>query len=312
MYMTKTCAAFWNHTNLRSGDKIYPCCRFKKPIQSFDGNVSRILHSDEYQKLRTQDVSTMPECAKCMHEESNGKESLRQQFNKEYTQDKIELKYFEVGFDNICDLACDGCWSEWSHTWALKEKPNASLKEVIVSTKDLHSTPSSINKVVFLGGEPLMTNRHRRFLESFDSLDNLEVEYFTNGMHELQEADYSILGQCKRVHFTVSIDGYRDLNEKVRSNSKWDKVLNTLNTIADRFNYTIHTTIHKNNWHGLPKLAEFTKKYANWTTNVLTFPQKLDIIYLTYDEKNELRKILDKYDIPSSEYIRAHINGNME
>ena len=38
-----------------------------------------------------------------------------------------------------------------------------------------------------------MTNRHRRFLETFKDLQNLEVEYFTNGMHKLQEEDYQLL-----------------------------------------------------------------------------------------------------------------------
>jgi MoaA/NifB/PqqE/SkfB family radical SAM enzyme len=247
-----------------------------------------------------------------MYEEVNGKESLRQRFNKEYTQDAVQLKYFEIGFDNICDLACDGCCSEWSHTWGLKEDPTATTKQVIASTDKLYNIPEGINKVVFLGGEPLMTNRHRRFLERIDTLQNLEVEYFTNGMHELHQDDYAILAQCKRVHFTVSIDGYGKLNENVRSNSKWDKVLNTLDTIADTFDYTIHTTIHKNNWHGLPMMAKFTQDYKHWTTNILTYPKKLDIMYLTKNKKNKLLKILDNYNIPNSDYIRVHINGKME
>jgi hypothetical protein len=59
----KKCAAFWKHTNLRNSDKIFPCCRFKQPVGVFDGNVSEILHSDVYNKLRLTDVSTLPACA---------------------------------------------------------------------------------------------------------------------------------------------------------------------------------------------------------------------------------------------------------
>ena len=66
-------------------------------------------------------------------------------------------------------------------------------------TEEFTNIPSTVSKVVFLGGEPLMTNIHRRFLESFDTLEDLEVEYFTNGMHKLVEEDYILLNECKQI-----------------------------------------------------------------------------------------------------------------
>lgn len=305
-----TCAALHNHTNIRGGDRVYPCCRYKTPLQAFDGNVDNILHSEEYTALRKNFTLDNPNCAKCKHEESLGKESLRERFNKTYTTDEVKLRYLEVGFDNICDLTCDGCWEEWSSSWWVKKNPDLPAKQGITSTTEFRNIPESIDKVVFLGGEPLMTNRHRRFLESFDTLDHLEVEYFTNGMHSLQEADYKLLIKCKRVHFTVSIDAYGNLNDQVRSGSVWNRVVKTLDNIADTFDYTIHTTIHKNNWHGLPDMYQWTKKYAKWTTNVLTFPKKLDIINLEQCDKQKLLDILDKFDIPNKEYIRTHLKGD--
>jgi sulfatase maturation enzyme AslB (radical SAM superfamily) len=306
--MTK-CAALYNHVNIRGGDRIYPCCRFKHSIQHFDGNVDNVLESYSYNLLRSRMLSgeKLPECTKCWKEEELGQESLRQQFNKTYTTDEIKLRYLEVGFDNICDLTCDGCWEEWSHSWFVKKNPTANPKAGITSTTEFRNIPESIEKVVFLGGEPLMTNRHRRFLESFDTLEHLEVEYFTNGMHQLRNEDIQLLNQCKHVHFTVSIDGYGKLNEKVRRGSDWITVVNTLDQISKLFDYTIHTTIHKNNWHGLPELATWTKKYSTWTTNVLTFPNKLDIINLTSLNKEQLLDILKTYNIPNSEYITAHL-----
>ena len=306
------CAALYNHTNLRGGDRIYPCCRFKSSIQWFDGDVDNILNSYNYNLLRKRMESgeKLPECAKCWHEEDLGKESLRQWFNKTYSTDEIKLRYLEVGFDNICDLTCDGCWEEWSSSWWVKKNPNLPAKQGITSTIELKNIPESIEKVVFLGGEPLMTNRHRRFLESFDTLEHLEVEYFTNGMHDLKEEDTNLLKKCKRVHFTVSIDGYGELNETVRSGSVWDIVIKTLNQIANNFEYTIHTTIHRNNWHGLPEMFNWTKKYSKWTTNILTFPQELDIINLEQCDKNKLKNILQTYDIPNKEYIQSHLKGD--
>lgn len=307
----KKCAAFWNHTNLRSGNRIYPCCRFKESVQSFNGNVGNILFSDEYDKLRNTDVSKLPGCAKCMYEESNGKESLREKFNKQYNTEEIKLQYFEVGFDNICNLSCDGCWSEWSHTWALKEDPSKTIKQVIVSTDELYNIPDTINKVLFLGGEPLMTNRHRKFLQNLKSLDYLEVVYNTNGMHLLLQDDIDLLLKCKHVEIIVSIDGYSKLNEKVRSGSDWQQIQNLIKQVKGIFDLTIHTTIHKNNWHGLRDLYNWIiQNNFNWTTNVLTYPTKLDIINLTESEKHQLKEILDTVDIPNSGYIKEHLDGH--
>ena len=304
------CAALYNHTNLRGGDRIFPCCRYKEHIQWFNGDVKNILNSYMYNKLRADmEQDWLPGCGKCQHEESLGKESLRQWFNKNYSMDKVELKYFEVGFDNICDLTCDGCWEEWSSSWWVKKNPNLPAKQGITSTTELRNIPESIEKVVFLGGEPLMTNRHRRFLESFDTLEHLEVEYFTNGMHKLQEADYDILQKCKRVHFTISVDGHGIVNELVRSGSVWSRVNKTIEEIADTFDYTIHSVIHKNNWRGLPELATWAKTHKKWTTNVLTYPKNLDIINLEQYEKETLKEWVDIYDVPNRQYIKAHLQG---
>ena len=308
-HFRSNCAALYNHTNVRGGNRVYPCCRYKQPIQTFDGDIGNILHSEEYNQLRENWSINDPNCAKCLHEEILGKESLRQRLNQEYTTKEVKLQYLEVGFDNICDLTCDGCWEEWSSSWWAKKNPDLPPKQGITSTEEFTNIPSTVNKVVFLGGEPLMTNRHRHFLESFDTLEDLEVEYFTNGMHKLVEEDYILLNECKRVHFTVSIDGVGALNEKVRNGSVWSRVLKTLQEIHSTFDYTIHTTIHKNNWHGLPELAEFTKNYANWTTNVLTYPKKLDIINLEQSEKDKLIQILNAYEIPNRQYIEAHLKG---
>ena len=86
-------------------------------------------------------------------------------------------------------------------------------------------------------------------------------------------------------------------------------MLKTLEEISDTFDYTIHTTLHKNNWQGLPDLFNFTKKYKKWTINLLTYPKNLDIINLEQSDKDKLIKILKTYEIPNRQYIEAHMKG---
>lgn len=314
--MTQThpskCSAFYNHTNIRGGNRVFPCCRFKRSIQTFDGNLSSVLHSKEYNDIRKlSETVRLPECAKCWHEEDLGKESLRQWFNKNYSSDTIELKYLEIGFDNICNLTCDGCWEEWSSSWWVKKNPTLSPKTGITSLKEIEQVPTGIEKIVFLGGEPLMTSRHRKFLESIDNLSIVDVEYFTNGMFSLKTSDHLILKKCKSVKFTISIDGYGKLNEVVRSGSNWDTIIKNTKDITKKYKTVVHTVVHKNNWHGLPKMLSWTQENSYmWTTNILTYPKELDIINLDAQSKQQLIKICNLHNIPNKQYIISHLKEN--
>ena len=134
--MLTKCAAFWHHTNLRPDNKIFPCCRYKESIITFDGKLSGILDHDVYKNLRTK-VSNgeyLPGCDKCYQEERLGKKSLRQQFNEQYDTETVSLDYLEIGFDNICNLTCDGCWDEFSHSWAKKNNIDTPVKFLIKKT----------------------------------------------------------------------------------------------------------------------------------------------------------------------------------
>ena len=122
------CAAFWHHTNIRNDNNVFPCCRFKTPIQKFNGDVVNILNSAEYKELR-EHQGPIAGCAKCDYEEFMGKESLREQFNKQYDMETVKLEFLEVGLDNICNLTCDGCWDEFSSSWA--KKSNRDRKSVV-------------------------------------------------------------------------------------------------------------------------------------------------------------------------------------
>lgn len=305
------CSAFWRHANLRGDDRIFPCCRFKTPAGTFTGSLVKILSSKEYKKLREQSTAGIPidGCEKCYHEESLGKESLRQQFNKEYNRDSVKLEYFEIGFDNICNLTCDGCFDEFSSAWAEKNHPDTPKKLLITKTKEITSVPRTIKKIMFLGGEPLMTNRHRRFLKKVNNKHLVTVTYNTNGTFSLDSETIELLDEFKHVNFIVSIDGYGALNERVRSGSKWSDIIEFINQVEDLdFDISVHTTIHTNNWFGLEDLSKFVERMKlPWTTNVLTYPKKLDIINLSAEDKLEFRTKLEQLNVPNKDYILNHI-----
>lgn len=296
------CAAFWHHTNIRNDNKVFPCCRFKTPIQEFDGDVVNILNSKQYKALREHE-GPIAGCAKCDYEESKGVRSLRQKFNEEYDTETISLNFLEVGLDNICNLTCDGCWSEFSSSWA--KKNNETI--VVRSSNEITELPKTINKIVFLGGEPLMTTRHLKLLRIANRKE-IMVTYNTNGTFLLDNETIQLLKECRSVHFILSIDGYGKLNDQVRSGSNWNNILEFIDQIvALRFDITVHTVIHKNNWHGLPELEEFLRSRSlMWSTNILTYPKHLDIA--TLENKNDIIETVKSTNVPNKEYILKHLN----
>lgn len=305
--MTNTCAAFWKHTNIRGGNNIYPCCRFKHPIAKFNGNLNEVLHSKEYQKLREVDALTLSGCSKCAYEESMGTKSLRQKFNDAFDTDGVALEFLEIGFDNICNLTCDGCYPEFSSSWSKKLYPNAPKSHHYTSIEEIQSVPDTIKKVVFLGGEPLMTSRHEKFLRMVSDPSKVSISYNTNGTHILSKAIIRLLKTFKDVHFILSIDGYKELNEKVRSGSKWDDILGFIDVLKDNhFSMSVNSVLHLNNWFGMADLERFVSTLnVEWDLTILTYPKKLNIN--NYSNKQKIIDSIKLTNIPNKNYVIKHL-----
>lgn len=306
------CAAFWKHTNIRNNNKIYPCCRYKSSIAKFDGDLEKVLYLPKYEELRNSDVSQKWECSKCIEEEKLGKKSLRQKFNNKYDTDTIELKFLELGLDNICNLTCDGCYGEFSSEWSKIENPDKPNSYHIRSTKEFDSVPDTVDKILFLGGEPLMTKRHYKVLEQVNNKNNVSITYNTNGTFLLNDQTIKLLKKFKSVKFIVSIDGFGELNDKVRTGSKWDDILIFIQQIKKlNFKISVNSVLHLNNWHGFGQLAEFISIMdLEWSVNVLTYPNHLNIINLK--DKDKCLSLINSIDnLPNKEYIIRHINENI-
>jgi len=300
------CAAFWKHTNIRNSNKIYPCCRYKTPVATFDGDVESILHSKVYKELRQADY--LEGCSKCYYEEAQGKESLRQRFNAEYDTDTVELKYLELGLDNVCNLACDGCFGEFSSEWSKIENPDKPKSYHVRSTKDFNYVPDTVDKILFLGGEPLMTKRHLKILKLIQNKKLTSVIYNTNGTFLLDIETQEVLKSLKNVKFILSIDGYGELNDRTRSGSKWNDILKFIDQIKElQFELTINSVLHINNWQGIAELEQFVNSLEiEWTINVLTYPKHLDIV--NYKNKQEIIDLIQTTEIPNKEYVINHLS----
>lgn len=306
------CAAFWQHTNIRPGDRVYPCCRFKASIKKFDGDLENILDSKEYKNLQnlSKQGKKINGCEKCYYEEEIGHKSLRQEFNEKYSFEK-KLTYLEIGMDNLCNMACDGCNSEFSTQWmAIEKEKYGKPLHGHLKVADINKIPESVEKILFLGGEPLLTDKHLSLLKTHPQPSKCHVVYNTNTSIIPNKNCTDLWSNFAKVSFIASIDGYKEANEKVRKGSDWKQTVNFLEwTIDNGYDLQINSVIHKNNLFEMFKLEKFIKNYTpNWYVNVLTYPFELDIKNTPNSELEKFKLKLEKSDIPNKEFITNHIN----
>ena len=262
---SKKCSALYNHTNIRAGNRIFPCCRFKKQIATFDGDLDNVLLSKEYSELRQRfDKEQIPECQKCWDEEDAGVESERQVFNKKWDENSREIKLRElwIGLDNICNLKCTMCNSDFSNQFDGKT----------ITTKSLYNIPD-IERMVFLGGEPLMNGRYFRLLERMNR-GILHLTIITNGMFKVKNKWSELLKECKSVMFFISIDGYKDINDKTRVGSDWNIIEKNVADIEKEWPVTFNTVLHKNNLRGIFFDLGFSTNQINDPKKGMSFNSK--------------------------------------
>jgi len=313
--MSTFCSAFWKHTNIRPGGRIFPCCRFKHSIGTTDGDLESVLHSEAYEELRK--LSSTGEyisgCEKCYYEESIQHKSLRQEFNENYKADNVGLEYLEIGIDNLCNLTCDGCNSEFSTSWRAKEIRETGKANYDYMTIDtIKSVPDTVTKVLFLGGEPLSTKRHLELLKLIKDPTKVDVVYNTNAMYMPDKENEAIWAKFKSVMFIVSIDGVGKVAESVRSETKWMHVQRFIEYITTKkYKLEFNTVIHINNYKDIENITNYVRGFnADWYINVLTYPLLLDIKHLPDQEKEYIKNISAKLDLPTKDFIINHLNTN--
>ena len=215
------------------------------------------------------------ECDRCKNEEANGLQSRRIYEQKIWPQDtleklkeltsvdgtidtqKIPVKYYDLRFGNLCNLACRMCGPEDSHTWYeqwSKFTKSESFQDthgtvyltrnssgrLVTSDYNWHNSAffweqiekniSNIEHVYMAGGEPLLIERHYEFLEKCINLNvakNITLEYNTNGT-TLPNKVLNLWKHFRNVKIGISVDGTGKFLEYQRWPAKWSQIESNL------------------------------------------------------------------------------------
>jgi hypothetical protein len=94
---------------------------------------------------------------------------------------------------------------------------------------------SKLTYIKMIGGEPLM--EQDKFIDVLKrcKLDTMNILVTTNTTVRPNEELLSLLNQCKKVRWNLSIDAFGPMNDLLRKGSKWEEVKDNIHWFMDTF-----------------------------------------------------------------------------
>jgi sulfatase maturation enzyme AslB (radical SAM superfamily) len=258
--------------------KKYLCCHSNVPVESQD--LSKI-QQDILNGIK------IPQCNKCYQLESNNVISPRQRESarwlknlevKEYVEnwnpDDTPITFFyDVRYDNKCNLACISCNPGASSLWARELGIESTNHELDFNLDELLGA----KKLYLAGGEPLIIDNFIRLIKDIAELDQQpELVINTNLTSVTDELKQSLL-KIKNLTLTVSIDAYKSVNEYHRWPMRWDKLFNNLIWVRDNIkcNIQVNSVVDAVSILNIDQLVAIEYLLDQWTLSILTTPTSL-------------------------------------
>jgi molybdenum cofactor biosynthesis enzyme MoaA len=183
-------------------------------------------------------------CRKCTQREANplGKRSVRQLGNETISANSIwgQREFLSFILDTRCNAACVMCGPNLSTLWqkelnqpiTVTQKTASNTVDKICSWIDW----SPVRCVYFSGGEPLLTDTHKKILEHVPDISLLELRYATNGSIFPDESTINLWKQVRVLKLEISLDGTDEQYNYIRYPLKWKSVENNIHALATLLN----------------------------------------------------------------------------
>ena len=251
------CMMPWLHLHAFPDGRAYPCCFALDQYPVGDLNkdsMETVFNSNDMKKMRLNMLDDRPsrQCTKCYDQEKSGFFSLRLSSNKHFGHNigmvdntngdgsaDFVIKYWDIRFSNLCNLACRSCGTWFSSNWYEDHKkltgnpPNhAKIMRVGRTANDIWEQMlkqfDHVEQFYFAGGEPLIMEEHYRILKRLveKKMFHVRLKYNTNfsqviykGMDVFKEWD-----KFEYVEIGASLDATHKRGEYLRSGQSWEQV----------------------------------------------------------------------------------------
>ncbi len=301
-----------------------------RTLQNTNYDYDKIMNSESFRNVRKQMLQGEypQECKRCWDSEKAGNkskrilESARHNFTEEQAIqctditdgriNNVSFEFIELRLGNHCNLICRTCnpisSSRWKKEW---EELDLEHGYNMIPQNDMDwpldqnfwdSMLPHVDELRFLyinGGEPLLIDKHGKFLKELIKLDvakNVTITYSTNSTVSGKEYE-DIWKQFKHVDIMLSIDCLEDRNEYMRYPSKWSNTVKQyewfkdLSSRHDNIITTICQTVSILNIYYLKEFYDYFGE-NHISCNFVTNPMYYDPAILPQDIKDI---IVNKY-----------------
>jgi MoaA/NifB/PqqE/SkfB family radical SAM enzyme len=274
--------------------KEYFCCYSRTPIdRAQDPAQVRGLLSTVYQGNK------IDHCRHCYQIEESGAVSPRLQESARWLRDpdvsdyiekwqpdgEEQIFYYDLRYDNKCNLACISCNPTSSSLWARElGVENKKITQRFDPGKCL-----SAKKIYMAGGEPLIIDEMIDVIDLVSrSVTQPELVINTN-LTRVNDDIKQNLAKIRRLTLVVSVDSFGSVNEYHRWPSVWDKFLNNLQWARSiPCNIMFNTVVDAVSVIDLAGLLEIEHMADQWNLTILDRPAALHIENLPEQVKQQV------------------------
>jgi len=253
------CAIPWTGFELEPSGTIKNCIISKENLGSINENsIEDILNDSPAIDIKKQMLSGEypSNCAGCYFQEKNRTKSFdnissRTYYAKEIgphvssdlfdNENNFELRHVDLRWSNRCNQACVYCGPQYSSKWAKElNKKVESDKDRRQKVKEyVFSNVKNLRNIYLAGGEPLLMNENREFLELLlKENSNVHLRVNTNLSHTTTGV-FELLQKFKNVHWTVSVESMNEQYEYIRHGGIWNDFEKNLSVIKENVSHKI-------------------------------------------------------------------------
>ncbi len=270
----------WVHMHTSPVGNAFSCCIAKNFFgSSLNTSVEGLVNSDHMKQMRVDMLNgvEVPTCSSCYQHEQQGVNSFRTQFNSRFEKNfdeviadtatdghigNFKMRYFDIRFNNICNMKCRTCNSNFSSQWEQEDlKRKVEYAQVLPKNNSTEFVQEVLEHVpymeyaYFAGGESLITEEHYILLEEMIKQGRTDIALsYNSNVSNLKFKDKDIVSLWSKfsrpVEISASIDHYGERAEYIRHGTDWGQVESNLfklkqvpnvklsmNTVVSIFNY---------------------------------------------------------------------------
>jgi organic radical activating enzyme len=259
----------------------YLCCHSDIPIDSTASDATNEL------RKKIWNGEKIPHCTKCYDLEEKKSHSERSrattflmkdpeinEYLTTWTPDTPnKIYYYDIRFDNKCNLACITCEPKASSLWSKELGIELPKYESKFNLDDCVKA----KKIYLAGGEPLIIDQYIDLIKKISKLENQPELVINTNLTRVSESLKPLLSKIKNLTLTVSVDSFGKVNEYHRWPMKWSKFVNNLNWVRDNLQCTVqfNTVVDAVSISNIHRLVEIEQLTDHWNLSILVGPEAL-------------------------------------